>query len=196
MTIPVEQSALDSLFNQARTHSYWLDKPVTESTLQTLYELTRLGPTSANCSPGRFVFVTSDAGKQKLKPALSSGNIDKTMSAPVTVIVASDMTFYEKLPGLFPYADARSWFTSSESLAQETAFRNSSLQAGYLVVAARALGLDVGPMSGFDADKINAEFFHGTDWRVNLLINLGYGDSEKLHGRLPRLDFDDACRFA
>lgn len=196
MTRPVEQNALDSLFNQARTHSHWLDKPVSESTLQTLYELTRLGPTSANCSPGRFVFVTTAAGKEKLQPALSSGNVEKTMAAPVTVIVASDSAFYEKLPGLFPYADARSWFTSSESLAQETAFRNSSLQAGYLVVAARALGLDVGPMSGFDADKVNSAFFQGSDWRVNLLINLGYGDSDKLHGRLPRLDFDDACRFA
>ncbi|KFD18954.1 MULTISPECIES: malonic semialdehyde reductase [Tatumella] len=196
MSTPVDRSALDTLFHQARTHSHWQDKPVTDDILQRLYELTRLGPTSANCSPARFVFVKSDAGKEALKPALSSGNIEKTMAAPVTVIVASDMAFYEKLPGLFPHADARSWFTGSESLARETAFRNSSLQAGYLVVAARSLGLDVGPMSGFDAEKINEVFFHGSDWQVNLLINIGYGDDSKLHGRLPRLDFDDACRFA
>lgn len=167
-----------------------------DATLQMLYELARLGPTSANCSPGRFVFVKTPEGKELLRPALSAGNIEKTMSAPVTVIVASDMAFYEKLPGLYPLADARSWITSSETLAKETAFRNSSLQAGYLVIAARALGLDTGPMSGFDAERINQDFFHGTDWQVNLLINLGYGDATKLHHRLPRPDFEEACRFA
>ncbi|WP_239953294.1 malonic semialdehyde reductase [Pantoea sp. Z09] len=196
MQTPLDQSALDQLFNQARTHSYWQDKPLEAGVLEQLYALTALGPTSANCSPGRFVFVTSQEGKEKLKPALSSGNLEKTMTAPVTVIVAHDLAFYEQLPQLFPHADARSWFTGSPELAKETAFRNSSLQAGYLILAARSLGLDAGPMSGFDPAKINEAFFAGSSWQVNLLINLGYGDAEKLHQRLPRLRFEQACQFA
>ena len=196
MQTPLDQPALDQLFNEARTYSYWQDKPIDAGVLEQLYALTALGPTSANCSPGRFVFVTSQEGKAKLKPALSSGNLEKTMSAPVTVIVAHDLTFYEELPQLFPHADARSWFTGSPELAQETAFRNSSLQAGYLILAARALGLDAGPMSGFDPSKINEAFFASSRWQVNMLINLGYGDREKLHPRLPRLSFNKACRFA
>jgi len=196
MHTPLDNTALDQLFNEARTHSYWQDKPLEAGMLEQLYALTALGPTSANCSPGRFVFVTSQEGKEKLKPALSSGNVEKTMTAPVTVIVAHDMAFYDRLPQLFPHADARSWFTGSPELVKETAFRNSSLQAGYLILAARSLGLDAGPMSGFDPAKVNEAFFAGSSWQVNMLINLGYGDNEKLHPRLPRLRFDQACKLA
>lgn len=196
MSTPLDTAALDTLFNDARTHSYWLAKPVDNALLEQLYALTALGPTSANCSPARFVFVTSAEGKEKLKPALSSGNLEKTMSAPVTVIVAWDREFYEQLPALFPHADARSWFTGSPEAAKETAFRNSSLQAGYLILAARSLGLDAGPMSGFDPAKVNDAFFPDGQYQVNLLINLGYGDASKLHPRLPRLSFEQASRFA
>ncbi|MBS6437915.1 MAG: malonic semialdehyde reductase [Pantoea sp.] len=196
MHTPLDNTALDQLFNEARTHSYWQDKPLEAGILEQLYALTALGPTSANCSPGRFVFVASQEGKEKLKPALSSGNVEKTMTAPVTVIVAHDMAFYDRLPQLFPHADARSWFTGSPELVKETAFRNSSLQAGYLILAARALGLDAGPMSGFDPSKVNEAFFAGSSWQVNMLINLGYGDREKLHPRLPRLRFEQACKLA
>ncbi|MDU5783247.1 MAG: malonic semialdehyde reductase [Pantoea sp.] len=196
MHTPLDNTALDQLFNEARTHSYWQDKPLEAGILEQLYALTALGPTSANCSPGRFVFVTSQEGKEKLKPALSSGNVEKTMTAPVTVIVAHDMAFYDRLPQLFPHADARSWFTGSPELVKETAFRNSSLQAGYLILAARSLGLDAGPMSGFDPSKVNEAFFADSSWQVNMLINLGYGDNEKLHPRLPRLRFEQACKLA
>ncbi|WNK44353.1 malonic semialdehyde reductase [Pantoea agglomerans] len=196
MSTPLDTAALDTLFNDARTHSYWQAKSVDNALLEQLYALTALGPTSANCSPARFVFVTSAEGKEKLKPALSSGNLEKTMSAPVTVIVAWDREFYEQLPALFPHADARSWFTGSPEAAKETAFRNSSLQAGYLILAARSLGLDAGPMSGFDPAKINDAFFPDGQYQVNLLINLGYGDASKLHPRLPRLSFEQASRFA
>lgn len=196
MHTPLDNTALDQLFNEARTHSYWQDKPLEAGILEQLYALTALGPTSANCSPGRFVFVASQEGKEKLKPALSSGNVEKTMTAPVTVIVAHDMAFYDRLPQLFPHADARSWFTGSPELVKETAFRNSSLQVGYLILAARALGLDAGPMSGFDPSKVNEAFFAGSSWQVNMLINLGYGDREKLHPRLPRLRFEQACKLA
>ncbi|WP_313118843.1 malonic semialdehyde reductase [Pantoea septica] len=194
MHTPLDNTALDQLFNEARTHSYWQDKPLEAGILEQLYALTALGPTSANCSPGRF--VASQECKEKLKPALSSGNVEKTMTAPVTVIVAHDMAFYDRLPQLFPHADARSWFTGSPELVKETAFRNSSLQAGYLILAARALGLDAGPMSGFDPSKVNEAFFAGSSWQVNMLINLGYGDREKLHPRLPRLRFEQACKLA
>lgn len=196
MSTPLDTAALDTLFNDARTHSYWQAKLVDNALLEQLYALTALGPTSANCSPARFVFVTSAEGKEKLKPALSSGNLEKTMSAPVTVIVAWDREFYEQLPALFPHADARSWFTGSPEAAKETAFRNSSLQAGYLILAARSLGLDAGPMSGFDPAKVNDAFFPDGQYQVNLLINLGYGDASKLHPRLPRLSFEQASRFA
>ena len=155
-----------------------------------------MGPTSANCSPARFVFVRTPEGKEKLRPALSSGNIAKTLQAPVTAIVAWDRAFYDRLPELFPHGDARSWFTSSSQMAEETAFRNSSLQAGYLIFACRALGLDTGPMSGFDRQKVDEAFFIGTTLKSNLLINIGYGDPGKLYGRLPRLSFDDACGLA
>jgi 3-hydroxypropanoate dehydrogenase len=193
---PLDTKALVTLFTEARTHNGWTDKPVGDETLTALYDLTKMGPTSANCSPARFVFVRSPEAKEKLRPALSSGNLEKTMAAPVTVIAAIDSEFYEKLPVLFPHADARSWFTSSPAVAEETAFRNATLQAGYLILAARALGLDTGAMSGFDKGKVDEAFFAGTTWKSNFLINLGYGDPSKLFGRLPRLGFEDACVLA
>ncbi|MCZ7472166.1 malonic semialdehyde reductase [Agrobacterium sp. O3.4] len=195
-TAPLDSKALATLFTEARTHNGWTDQPVSDETLKALYDLTKMGPTSANCSPGRFVFVRSPEAKEKLRPALSSGNLEKTMAAPVTVIAAIDSEFYEKLPVLFPHADARSWFTSSAAMAEETAFRNGTLQAGYLILAARALGLDTGAMSGFDKGKVDAAFFAGTTWKSNFLINLGHGDPSKLFGRLPRLGFEDACVLA
>ncbi|OEC36802.1 3-hydroxypropanoate dehydrogenase [Pseudomonas cuatrocienegasensis] len=192
----LDTHTLDQLFLQARSHNGWRDEPVSDAQLQQLYDLVRMGPTSANCSPARFVFVRSAAGKEKLKPCLSSGNLEKTMSAPVTVIVAYDKAFYEHLPALFPHADARSWFTSSPAFAEQTALRNSSMQAAYLILAARAMGLDSGAMSGFDAGKLDAAFFADSTWTSNLLINLGHGNPDKLFARLPRLAFDDACQLA
>lgn len=194
MSHALSSEALETLFTGARTHSAWLDKPVSDAQLADIYNLLRLGPTSANCSPARFLFVRSPEAKARLKAALSSGNIDKTMSAPVTAIVAWDPAFFEQLPTLFPYADARAWFTSSPELAEETVFRNSSMQAAYLIAACRALGFDTGPMSGFDREKVDTEFFSANGWKSNLLINIGYGDPEKAHTRLPRLAFEAACR--
>jgi 3-hydroxypropanoate dehydrogenase len=188
--------ALETLFLSARTHNAWKPAPLADETLKKLYDLLRMAPTSANCSPGRFVFVRSAEGKEKLRPALSKGNLDKTMAAPVTVIVATDRLFYDKLPLLFPHSDARSWFTSSPAVAEQTAFRNGTLQGAYLIMAARALGLDCGPMSGFDATLIDATFFQGTSWTANFLINLGHGDPQGLFGRSPRLAFEDACVLA
>ncbi|MGK7245450.1 malonic semialdehyde reductase [Buttiauxella agrestis] len=196
MSHALSSEALETLFTGARTHSAWLDKPVSDTQLAEIYNLMRLGPTSANCSPARFLFIRSPEAKARLKPALSSGNIDKTMSAPVTAIVAWDPAFFEQLPTLFPYADARAWFTSSPELAEETAFRNSSMQAAYLIAACRALGFDTGPMSGFDREKVDTEFFSANGWKSNLLINIGYGDPAKAHTRLPRLAFEAACRVA
>lgn len=192
----LNNDTLALMFTEARSHNGWADRHIEEELLQKLYDLTKMGPTSANCSPARFVFVRSAEGNEALRPALSSGNLEKTMSAPVTVIAAMDSAFYDKLPTLFPHADARSWFTSSPAVAEETAFRNATLQAGYLILAARALGLDTGPMSGFDRQKVDQAFFAGTTWKSNFLINLGYGDPTKLFARLPRLDFEDACKLA
>lgn len=192
---PLNDEALAQLFTDAHSHTQWQSKPISESLIKQLYELVKLGPTSANCCPARFVFVSSDEAKDKLKPCLSSGNIEQTMTAPCTVIVAYDSEFYEQLPMLFPYADARSWFTSSPEAAYETAMRNSSLQGAYLICAARSLGLDTGAMSGFNPTLINETFFADSTWKVNFLINLGYGDNSKVHKRLPRLDFDDACQL-
>lgn len=193
---PLPQSALDTLFLEARTHSAWQDRPVPDELLQRLYDLLKLGPTSANSSPARFVFVRTPEGKERLRPALSQGNLEKTLSAPVTVIVAHDLAFYDRLPELFPHTDARAWFTGSEAAARETAFRNGSLQGAYLILAARALGLDAGPMSGFDAARVDEAFFAGTTWTANFLVNLGYGDPAPLKPRLPRLSFDEASRLA
>lgn len=196
MAEPLDATALGVLFEAARTHNKWLPRPVSEETLRRLYDVLKMGPTSANSSPGRFVFVRSPEAKERLKPALSAANADKTMKAPVTVIVAYDEVFYDLLPQLFPHTDARSWFTGSAALAQQTAFRNGTLQGAYLIMAARALGLDAGPMSGFDNAKVDEAFFAGTRWRSNFLVNLGYGDVTGVLPRLPRLDFAEACRIA
>jgi 3-hydroxypropanoate dehydrogenase len=190
----ISDDALNQLFRQARTHNAWLPKRVPLEALRAAYELARWGPTSANSTPARFLFLESAAAKARLLPALSSGNVEKTKAAPVTVIVAWDTEFYEKLPRLFPHADMRSVFAGNQSLAEETAFRNSSLQGGYFILAARAVGLDCGPMSGFDKAKVNAEFFPDGKWKANFLCNLGYGDRSKLFPRNPRLEFEEACR--
>lgn len=195
MSGEVAGEALDTLFREARTHSQWRPRPVSDDTLRQLYDLLKLAPTSANCSPGRFVFLRSTAAKERLKPALSAGNIDKTMTAPVTVIVAEDPRFYDQLPKLFPHADARSWFAGNLSLASVTATRNATLQGAYLILAARALGLDCGPMSGFDNEVVDREFFGPSGWRSNFLVNLGHGDPEPLFPRAPRLGFDEACQL-
>jgi 3-hydroxypropanoate dehydrogenase len=190
----IEQSALNSLFVEARTHNKWTENTISDSQLTDLYDLFKFGPTSANCSPGRFLFVRSRESKEKLLPFLSSGNREKTSSAPVTVIVAYDPKFYDKLPFLFPHTDARPWFTGNEKLSYETAFRNSTLQGAYLMFAARALGWDVGPMSGFDSDAVDQSFLAHLGWKSNFLINLGFGDPSGVLERLPRLPFDEACR--
>lgn len=185
----------DTLFTHARTHNAWSARPVTDAQLHHIYELMKWGPTSANCSPARIVFVKSAQEKERLVACMSPGNAVKTRAAPVTAIIAMDMAFYEKLPVLFPHADAKSWFAGNQSLIDATAFRNSSLQGGYFILAARTVGLDCGPMSGFDAEKLNAEFFAGTSLKVNFVCSLGYGDPEQLFSRSPRLAFDDACRI-
>jgi len=190
-TLP--DAALDQLFRQARTHTAWLPKPVPAELLHKIYDLARMGPTSANTSPARFIFLTPEA-KARLKPSLAPGNVEKTMAAPVTVIIAWDAEFHEHLPRLFPQRDMRSMFAGNKALMDETAFRNSSLEGGYFILAARAMGLDCGPMSGFDQNKVNAEFFPDGKWKVNFLCNLGYGDRSKLFPRNPRLDFEEACQ--
>jgi 3-hydroxypropanoate dehydrogenase len=190
---PLSDACLDQLFREARTHTAWLPLPVPVDLLRKAYELARLGPTSANSSPARFVFVTSPEAKERLKPALAPGNIEKTMAAPVTAIMAWDTEFYEKFTKLFPQADMRQHFIGNQSLAEETAFRNASLESAYFIVAARALGLDCGPMSGFDQGKVNAEFFPDGKWKSNFLCNLGYGDETKLRPRNPRLEFEEAA---
>lgn len=191
----LDDSSLDTLFRNARTHSYWLDKPVSDDLLRQVYDLMKWAPTSANSSPARIVFVKSASAKQRLLPAMIPGNIDKTRTAPVTAIVAQDYEFYEKLPVLFPHADARAWFAGNQPLIDTTAFRNASLQGAYLILAARALGLDAGPMSGFDNEKVDAEFFSGTRIKSNFLINLGYGDIGKVFPRSPRLSFEEAAQI-
>ncbi len=190
---PLPQAALDQLFLAARTHNGWLPKEVSDDLLRRLYDLLKFGPTAANSCPMRVVFVKGAAAKEKLRGCLSPGNIDKTMAAPVTAIVAMDMEFYEKLPKLFPHADARSWYAGNAVAIESNAMLNSSLQGAYLMMAARALGLDCGPMGGFDKAKVDAAFLAGTTLRSNFLCNLGYGDPAKLHPRLPRLDFDEVC---
>jgi 3-hydroxypropanoate dehydrogenase len=183
----------EQLFDNARTHNGFANEPIPEATLRQLYDMVKWGPTSANSSPARFIFVTSAEGKAKLLAGMSAGNFDKTKAAPVSVIVGMDMAFYEKLPALFPHADAKSWFVGNQPMIDATAFRNSSIQGGYLILAARALGLDCGPMSGFDPAKIDAAFWAGTTVKTNFIVNLGRGDASKLFGRSPRLSFDEAC---
>lgn len=187
------QDALNQLFIEARSLSKWQDKPVSADLLKDIYDLAKLGPTSANCQPLRIVFVASPDGKAKLKDCLFEGNVEQTMTAPVTALFAYDMTFYERLPELFPFVDARPWFTQSEHDTFTHSFRNASLQAAYFMLAARAKGLDCGPMSGFMGDKVNDLFFKGTHHVVNFMCNLGYGDRSSLHPRLMRLDFEATC---
>jgi 3-hydroxypropanoate dehydrogenase len=191
----LDSDAFGLLFRDARTFSYWQDRDVESDLLKQAWDLAVLGPTSGNCEPMRITFVTSDAAKERLKPCLSEGNVRQTMSAPVTAIIAQDMEFYEKLPTLYPHTDARSWFAGKEDVIKATAFRNSSLQAGYFIMALRGLGLDCGPMSGFDPAKLDAEFFAGTAVKSNFLLNIGYGNRDKLHSRSPRLSFDEGAEI-
>ena len=192
----LNSDGLDLLFRNARTHNAWLDKAVDDGLLRQAYDLAKMGPTSANMSPMRIVFVKSREAKERLKPALSEGNVEKTMTAPVTAILGMDIRFYEQLPKLFPHADAKSWFKDlPENALEYAALRNGSLQGAYFMLAARAMGLDCGPMSGFDNAKVDAAFFAGTTVKSNFLCNLGYGDASKLYPRSPRLDFDEACRI-
>jgi len=185
----------DLLFREARSHNGWLDEPVAEETLRAAFDIAKMGPTSANCSPMRIIFLRSAESREKLRPCLSSGNTDKTMSAPVTAIVANDYEFYEHLPRLFPHDDAKSWFVGNQAVVDATAFRNGSLQGAYFMLACRAVGLDCGPMSGYDIDMVDDLFFKGTKTRSNFLCNLGYGDPGALFGKSPRFDFDDVCSF-
>ena len=191
----LNSSALDTLFREARTHNKWQPKAITTELLHEVYDLAKWGPTSANTSPARILFLVSDEAKARVLPALSANNVEKSRTAAAIAVIAYDLEFYEKLGYLYPQVDAKSWFVGSPQIIQETALRNSTLQGAYLMLAARALGLDCGPMSGFDAEKLNAEFFPDGKWKANFLCNLGYGDAEGLRPRNPRLDFDDACRI-
>lgn len=191
MSHALDDAALAQLFLEARTHNAWQQKDVPDSLLVRLIDVLKMGPTSANCSPARFVFVKSAEAKERLKPFLSAGNREKTMTAPVTAIIGQDLEFYEHLPRLFPHTDAKSWFTGKPEHVRETAFRNGTLQGAYLILAARALGLDTGAMSGFDKDGVTKEFFAGTKVEANFLCNIGYGDPSKLLPRHPRFSFDE-----
>ncbi len=192
----LEQASLDKLFLEARTYNGWKDRVLSKADFEKIYNLTKMGPTATNASPARFVFVSTEDGFKRLKPHLSKGNLDKTMAAGACVIVGYDLDFGEKIPELFPhFPGAAAWFTDPK-VQYETAFRNSSLQGGYLIMAARSLGYDCGPMSGFDHDGVDAEFFAGTNVKSNFLINIGAGDPASIKGRLPRLSFEDACSIA
>ncbi|KAG9590763.1 hypothetical protein KCV01_g11718, partial [Aureobasidium melanogenum] len=196
MSAPLHDASLDQLFRTARTFNAWQDKEVTDEQIRQIYELAKMGPTAANTSPMRVRFIKSKDAKERLKPFLAENNAEKTMQAPVTAIVATDFAFYEHLPKLFPHTDARAWFVGNDALIQEAGRRNGSLQGAYLMLAARSLGLDCGPMSGFDQAGVDAEFFAGTQIKSNFLVNIGYGDPNKnLFGRLPRLDFDEAAQI-
>jgi 3-hydroxypropanoate dehydrogenase len=185
----------EQLFTEARTQNAYLPNPVPDSQLQALYDLLKWGPTSANCSPARFAFVRSDAGRARLAACMAPGNAPKVLSAPVTAIIGMDMAFFDKLPQLFPHTDARAWFVGKPDLIDATAMRNSSLQGAYLIMAARALGLGCGPMSGFDAACVDAAFWADTTVRTNFVCTLGHGDPGKVHARSPRLAFDEACQL-
>ena len=187
------EAALERIFRDARTHYAWQERGVALDLLREVWSVAKLGPTSANCSPARIVFVISPEAKARLRPCLIPGNVEKTMTAPATAVIGHDLAFCERLPELFPHTDAKSWFVGNERLIEATAMRNGTLQGAYFMLAARALGLDCGPMSGFDNAMVDAEFFAGTTIRSNFLCNLGYGDSSVLHPRSPRLSFDDAC---
>lgn len=192
---PLDAAALDLLFLEARSHNGWKPLPVDEALLRRAVDLAKMGPTAANSSPMRVVFVKSAEAKEKLKPCLSPGNVDKTMTAPVTAVVAFDPAFYDRLPKLFPHADARSWF-AGQPHAEPAGRMNAALQAGYLLLALRGLGLDTGPMSGFDAKTCDAAFFADGSAKSFMLINIGYGDPAKLFPRSPRLDFEEMASFA
>lgn len=191
----IEPQAIDTILRSARSHTGWREEDVADSLLHAIWDIAKMGPTSANCCPLRIVFIRSKEAKEKLCPALAEGNVDKMMAAPVTAIFAHDLAFYDRLPELFPHTDARSWFVGKPDLIAETAMRNSSLQAAYVMLAARALGLDCGPMSGFDAAIVDRLFFAGTEIRSNFLCNLGIGDPAKLKPGLPRPDFDSIARI-
>lgn len=192
----IAEACLKQLFHDARTHNKWQDKAVPDSLLEEIYALMRLGPTSANCCPLRILFLRSKGAKERLKSHLDAGNVDKTMAAPVTALLAYDLQFYENLPYLFPFANAKPWFEGKPSFSEETAFRNSSLQGAYFILAARACGLDCGPMSGFSNKGVDQEFFPDRRFKSNFLCNLGYGDPAGLPGpRAPRLSFDQACEI-
>jgi 3-hydroxypropanoate dehydrogenase len=186
---------LDIIFRDARTYNAWQDKKVSETLIKAVYDLMKMGPTSANCCPARIKFLTSDEAKQRLKPHLMEGNVEKTMAAPVVAIIGNDMEFYEKLPQLFPHTDAKSWFTGNEEFAKKTSLVNGTLQAGYLFIAARSLGLDCGPMTGFNNKGVDEEFFKDTTIKSNIICNIGYGSPENLFPRSPRLSFDEACEI-
>jgi len=191
----LDEQGLDVVFRTARTHWNWTDRPVTDDELRRVYDLLRLGPTSANCSPARFLFLRTQESRDKLRPALSAGNVDKVMAAPVTVIVSYDPAFYDQLPKLYPETDAKSWFADNKELAKDTAFRNGTLQGAYLIMAARAVGLDAGPMSGFDNARVDQDFMSWRGWKSNFLVSLGHGEAEKLPPRAPRLEFWEACEL-
>jgi len=195
MTDLLPESALDQLFRTARTHSSWSPAPVTDEGLEAIYDLAKLGPTSANGQPLRIAFVRSPEAKARLRPALSSGNLDKTMAAPVTAIMAYDLEFHELYPELFPFRDMRSIFAGQTAMIEENAFRNGTLQGAYFIMAARALGFDCGPMSGFNRALVDEIFFAGTSVRTNFLCNIGRGDGKAIFSRLPRLSFERACQI-
>jgi 3-hydroxypropanoate dehydrogenase len=191
----INDEALDTIFRAARTHDKWLDKPVSSTLLMAIYDLMRWGPTSANVNPARIVFVVSKEAKERLKPHLGAANVDKTMAAPATAIIGYDLDFARHVPKLFPHnAGAKDWF-KDPAVAEKTAFRSGTLQGAYFIVAARALGLDCGPMSGFDNAGVDRAFFAGTAIKSNFLCNLGHGDPAGLHERGPRLSFDEACKI-
>lgn len=185
---------LNRLFRDARTPAAWTQSPVTDDDLRRIWDLARMGPTSGNCSPARVLFLRTVEAKERLRPCLSPGNVDRTMAAPVTAIIGHDTAFYDLLPRLFPHVAARDWFAENPALAEVTAFRNGTLQAGYVILACRAIGLDAGPMSGFDNEAVDRAFFAGTTIRSNILVNIGVGDMAMLHPRDPRLSFDEACK--
>lgn len=195
MPNPIPDACIDKLFVDARTQNAWTNEKVPEDTLRRLIDIVKMAPTSANCCPARFVFLTSEAAKERLKPHLAAGNVEKTMTAPVVAIVGYDMEFYEHLPKLFPHTDARSWFAGNDDAILETAVRNGTLQGGYLILAARALGLDCGPMSGFDNAGVDAEFFAGTPMKSNFLVNIGVGDPSVLFPRSPRFEFEEMAQI-
>jgi 3-hydroxypropanoate dehydrogenase len=192
----VSAEALDRIFRKTRTHNGWLDRSVPHALLEEAVNLAKLGPTAVNASPFRVVFVETPEAKARLKPALSPGNVDKTMAAPVTAIVGHDLAFHDHLPRLFPHMDVRPMFADNQAAAAHTAAQNGTLQLAYLILALRALGLDTGPMGGFDQAKVDAEFFAGTAIRSNVLVNIGYGDHSKLFPRSPRLEFHEIARYA